>query len=343
MPENKSGADTTNSPLSVSSAASLLGRLLPDDLADLDVEETDDEPQPKGKKDEPEGDLPDDDDSSADRDDDPEGKKSTDEDEDEEDEKPETFRLKHNGEEFEVTLEELKSGHLRHKDYTHKTQAHSAAVKEFETVKAQQTAGLRAEREQYAARLTALDTAMKEATPQEPNWAEERTKLKPEEYNSLWVAWSEHKEKLRIVAEAKQKADNDVRADHRKKAEEYVAGEHSKLIEAVPEWKDPAVQATEMQKLVKFAIEKLGFTREDLQTVTDARSVLLVRMAYQGAQILAKREAIKAKAEKPGTKVEAPQGGSQDRKRVSRTERAYKRLEKTGSVMDAAAAIETML
>lgn len=337
MAQDNSGVDSTNSgPLTVAGAASLLGRLLPDG------EEQDGEPQGEGEQPDPEQ-AEDGEDPSEQED--PEAENSTDEDEDgEEAEKPETHRLKINGEEVEVTLDELKSGYSRQKDYTQKTQAHSATVKDFETAKAKETAGLRAEREQYAAKLGALDAAMKEATPQEPDWAEERKKLKPEEYNSLWVAWSEHKEKIRLVKEAKSEADKAVSNDRRKQAEEYVAGEHSKLIEAIPEWKDPAKQAAEMTKLVKFAIEKLNFTREDLQTVTDARSVLLVRMAYQGAQILAKREAVKAKAEKPETKVEAPKGGEQGKPRPgTKTERAMKRLVKSGSVNDAAAAIATML
>lgn len=353
MAQNQSGEDTTNSgPLSVSSAASLLGRLLTDDLKTFDGpsdEEQDDEPQPKkaAKKEPPadEGDTPDEDEDSADREDESEGEKSTDEDdvEAEDDDQPELHAVKANGKDLKVTMDELKAGYSRTADYTQKTQAHSANVKQFETEKQRLMSEVRADREQYAAKLTALDAAMKQATPQEPNWAEERKRLKPEEYNSLWVAWSEHKEQLKTVADAKAKADADVAKDRRKTAEEYVAGEHSKLIEAIPEWKDPAKQAVEMQKLVKFAIERLGFTREDLQTVTDARSVLLVRMAYRGEQLLARAKSAKSKAEKPETEVEAPKGGDQRPKKANKTERAYRRLVKSGSVMDAAAAIETML
>lgn len=354
MPENKSGVDTTNTgTLDVSSAASLLGRLLNDDLDTFDGptdEEQVDEPQPKKAKEKKqppadEGDESEDEEDSAEREDSTEDEDSTDEDEveTEEDEQPDLHAVKIGGKEEKVTLDELKAGYSRQRDYTQKTQAHSAAVKQFETEKQTLNASVRADREQYAAKLTALDAAMKEATPAEPNWAEERKRLKPEEYNSLWVAWSEHKEQLKTVADAKAKADADVAKDRQKTAQEYVAGEHAKLIEAVPEWKDPAKQAVEMQKLVKFAIERLGFTRSDLETVTDARSVLLVRMAYRGEQLLARAKSAKSKAEKPETEVEAPKGGDQRPKKVNRTERAYKRLVKTGSVMDAAAAIETML
>ena len=51
-----------------------------------------------------------------------EGESDEDEEQDEESEQPQTVKVKVDGEEVEVTLDELKSGYSRTKDYTRKTQ-----------------------------------------------------------------------------------------------------------------------------------------------------------------------------------------------------------------------------
>lgn len=353
--EGKSGSESGNNitPMNPMQAATLLGRLLPDEFEEEQV----DEPQPDS--DEDDGIQSDDDNSEADREEKSEGKKSksksdSDEDNDAEEDdgeqpaKPRRHRFKHGDQEVEVDEPELYNGYMRQRDYTQKTQAHSASVKEFETKAQKFESEATQQREQWAAKMGTLDAALKQATPPEPDWDEARKTMKPDEYNALWIAWQQHKEKLATVAKAKRDADEAVARDRRKQAEDYVAGEHKKLLEAVPEWKDPAKMAGEMTKLVKFAIEKMGFSRDELQMATDSRSVLLMRDAYRYHELISKREAAKkANREKPETQVEAPKGGSKEQPesegRNKKFERAHKRLAKTGSVMDAAAAIETML
>ena len=82
----------------------------------------------------------------AEAEDDGEPTEADEESEDEEDEEPETYTVKVNGEEEQVTLEQLRSGYMREADYTRKTQA-----------VAEQRKGLDAQAEQISARLVQLE------------------------------------------------------------------------------------------------------------------------------------------------------------------------------------------
>ena len=80
----------------------------------------------------------------------------------EEGEQPQTFTVKVDGKEVSVTLDELQKGYSRTQDYTRKTQQIAEVRKQVE----QETHAVRAEREQYAQLLGALQTQLQSSEPQ---------------------------------------------------------------------------------------------------------------------------------------------------------------------------------
>ena len=92
--------------------------------------------------------------------DDTEDVDDTDEDEDEEEDVAQTYRVKVDGEEYDVKLDELLKGYQRNADYTQKAQGVAKARKDLQAKAQQHNAevqAVRTEREHYAALLTQLE------------------------------------------------------------------------------------------------------------------------------------------------------------------------------------------
>jgi hypothetical protein len=87
---------------------------------------------------------------------------SEEQEEPEEQEQQQTFTVKVDGKEVSVTLDELQKGYSRTQDYTRKTQQIAEVRKQVE----QETHAVRAEREQYAQLLGALQAQLQSSEPQ---------------------------------------------------------------------------------------------------------------------------------------------------------------------------------
>ena len=84
----------------------------------------------------------------------------------EEEQQPQVFTVKVDGKEVEVTLDELQKGYSRTQDYTRKTQQIAEVRKQTEA----ELQAVRAEREQYAQLLSALEAQVQQATQPNIDW-----------------------------------------------------------------------------------------------------------------------------------------------------------------------------
>lgn len=254
---------------------------------------------------------------------------------DEDSEQPQTFRVKVDGEEIEVTLDELQKGYSREKDYTRKTQAVAEARKAFEAE--QQT--FQAERERTTNLLKALEENLTAPLyPQEEmdwlranNQAEWSARMFEQQQRAQQLqAVQEEQERLKSQSEQEQQE-----AQNRARQEESV-----KLLALRPEWKDEAKAGAALKEIVDYT-DRLGVNREELATVTDHRLVNALWEAAQYRKLMAKTPAVKAKVEavkaaKPGTSNNVP-------RKVTDVTRARQRLAKTGREQDAAAVFMNLL
>jgi chromosome segregation ATPase len=256
----------------------------------------------------------------------------TEESEEEQNEQPQTFRTKVNGEEVEVTLDELLKGYSRTSDYTRKTQELAAQRKAVE----EHIPAVRAERERLAAQLTQLEQALVEVTPAEPDWARLQQES-PEEFPAEWARWSQHKERMAALRQQREQAQQAVLQDREQSDQELVKVEREKLLEAIPEWaKDPAKAKAEKAKMVAFA-EELGYTKEQLAAIRDHRALLLVRDAMRYRELQKKLPEATKRVDKVKAATPGPSGAGRKAPKTKVTQ-AFERLEKTGST-DAFAAV----
>ena len=129
-----------------------------------------------------------------------EGESDEDEEQDEESEQPQTVKVKVDGEEVEVTLDELKSGYSRTKDYTRKTQELAEQRKAFEA----EATAIREERQVYGQLLNQLHQQIQASQGQEPDW-EYLRQTDPIEYSLQWAEWSRKQTQRQAIEQEQQR------------------------------------------------------------------------------------------------------------------------------------------
>jgi hypothetical protein len=259
---------------------------------------------------------------------------SGEEEETEEGEQPQTFTVKVDGKEVSVTLDELQKGYSRTQDYTRKTQQIAEVRKQVE----QETYAVRAEREQYAQLLGALQAQLQSSEPQVD--LERLYHEDPIEWVRQKEVMRERQEKLGAIQSEQQRLSQVSQYEQQRAMEAQLASQQEALLAALPDWKDPKKAKAEKALVIESA-KAAGFTDEDLKSVYDHRLVLLLRKAALFDQMVSKRQGIKPVVNN-GPRTAKPGAAG----RVSTTTesvRAKQRLAKTGRIDDAASAIEHLL
>jgi len=259
---------------------------------------------------------------------------SGEEEETEEGEQPQTFTVKVDGKEVSVTLDELQKGYSRTQDYTRKTQQIAEVRKQVE----QETHAVRAEREQYAQLLGALQAQLQSSEPQVD--LERLYHEDPIEWVRQKEVMRERQEKLGAIQSEQQRLAQVSQYEQQRAMEAQLASQQEALLAALPDWKDPKKAKAEKALVIESA-KAAGFTDEDLKSVYDHRLVLLLRKAALFDQMVSKRQGIKPVVNN-GPRTAKPGAAG----RVSTTTesvRAKQRLAKSGRIDDAASAIELLL
>ena len=249
-----------------------------------------------------------------------------------------TFRVKVDGEEVEVPLEELLKGYSRTADYTRKTQAIAEARRQAEA----EAAAAREERQRYAQTLEALDAQLRSLQPPEIDW----NRL----YQENPVEWVRQREIQRTRQEQAAWLESQRNALAQKQAAEEqleqaktLEAERGKLLEVLPDWRDPEKARAEKAKIVTYATEKLGFSVDEISDIYDARAVVALRKAMMFDELMSKRDQIRPKIMQKARPMKAGAASSPQASKVTASKTALSRLANSGSHRDAAAVFEQFI
>ena len=320
-------ASVVQGPMNMAEAADALAGMLPDEGQEESSEAQLPEEGAAGDEE-----LLDDADASSDETD---SEQSDEEGDSEEEEQPQVFTVKVDGKEVEVTLDELQKGYSRTQDYTRKTQQIAEVRKQTEA----ELQEVRAEREQYAQLLGALQAQVQQAAQPQVDW-DRLYQEDPIEWMKQREVMRDNQEKAAAIQSEQQRLAQLSQQEQAKQREALLAQEQEALVAAIPEWKDAKKAQAEKAMLVQFG-QKIGFTPDDLKNVVDHRAVVMLRKAALYDQMMSKRGQIKPVTNN-GPRPAKPGAAG----RVSsNTEamRAQQRLAKTGRVDDAADAIYKLL
>lgn len=247
-----------------------------------------------------------------------------------EEESGQTYTVRVDGEEVEVTIDELLSGYSRTQDYTRKTMALADQRKDLEGELNQ----IRQERTQLTQALEQLDVQDQE---QEPNW-DALYQQDPQQWLIQREVWREKQERKRALMEEKQRLLQAQEADKQRVIGQFVAQERDKLVEVLPSWRDEKVAKAEKAKVADYA-KKIGFNDQEIAQFYDHRAVTALYKAMKFDEL----QSGKPKAAKKA----APTAKSGVAQKPAKGKDAYRksqqRLAKTGKVADAAQAFKHLL
>ena len=256
--------------------------------------------------------------------------------EEEESEQPQLYTIKVDGEETEVTLEELQNGYSRQRDYTRKTQELAQQRKAIEA-KQQEVSQKDAI---YSQLLPKMEATLKGELENEPDWSA-LYEADPIAYVREKDIWNEKKQKLQAVQAESQRLQQESAMEQQKKLQQFVEYGNQQLLEQIPEWQDNEVASKEKMAIRDYGVNVLGYTPQEMDSVYDYRVLLGLRNAWLQHKTV---QATKVKpTEKKAAARTARPGTSNVPKSTTPVKKARQKLAKTGKVQDAAKLFEQIL
>jgi hypothetical protein len=262
--------------------------------------------------------------------------KDEDEPEDEPEEEPEEtaldlkqiVRVNVDGEPAEVSLQEALNGYVRAETFHRRLNQIGQVASEMERERGE----IAQARAYYAQMIPALHKQLLSLQPTEPDW----DKLYAEDANEaarLERQWRTYREKLGQLQEEHRRVQEEAQAEEQRRLKIYEDTERRKLVQAIPEWTDAKRWERDRRSMVRAAL-KAGYSEKELGELRDARATMILNWASKYLDLMANKP-------KPVKRQGALRPGAiSSRAAPNGLARAEKRLQRTGSVRDAAKAFE---
>ena len=236
-----------------------------------------------------------------------------------------TYKVKVAGQEFEVTLDELRNGYSRDADYRRKTEELSYERKQFQSESEKQ-------RQDYSQKLNELNQSLSIAQQDlnaEINSAD-LDKLYDEDPTEAARVERRLKKKQEALNQSMQKA----QAEQKQQFETFLQDQQKKLVSKMPEFSDP-VKASSLKANMKSTLNNYGFNDQEVAQVYDHRIVMLVNDAMKYRNLQNSKPNLAKKISKPGKVLSS--GVKQGKTEINQKARKEKlsRLKKSGSMKDA--------
>ena len=244
-------------------------------------------------------------------------------------EEPSLHRLKVNGQEIEVSLDELKAGYSRDSDYRQKTHSLGMEKRDLESQK-------NSLRQSYDAKLQELNDllATADATVRQQQGSADLQKLYEEDPTQAAKLDYQLRQQNRAIEDMKSKA----REAQIKQYNEFLETQKELAATKIPEYSDPN-KADQFKINMRNSLRGYGFNDEEIGTMADHRFLMVAKdaMSYQSLKdkrpIVQKKVANAPKVVKPGVaKSTTSSGREQIRNKIGK-------LRKTGNINDASSAI----
>tara|TARA_R110002153_G_scaffold43378_2_gene122622 strand:+ start:1249 stop:2256 length:1008 start_codon:yes stop_codon:yes gene_type:complete len=242
----------------------------------------------------------------------------------------------------EITVEEVRNGYLRQRDYTRKTQA----LAEEKNALSGQITELDRERAQYAELLPQIAQQIQQSVEAEPDWDSlyDTDPALAAKAERQWRKQLGQKQTQMQAVQQEQARMQELQQQRMQQAKtQFVEQQRDVLPDLIPEWRDAKVAAEEAGQIREFLLTS-GFNEQDIGEMNSAMVVKMARLAMlqsRGATRADKAKA-KPKAAKGGKTLRAGSRGTQPKPTNSARE-AQQRVKQTGRVNDAAAAIKALL
>ena len=248
------------------------------------------------------------------------------------------YRVKANGEELEVSLDELLNGYSRTADYQKKTQslAEQRKAVEAERSKIAETAKVR---DTYAQRLQVIELML-----QQQSGTEDLTQLRendPIGYALAVADRSEKEKQIQAIRAERQRVQQEQAQQQSQVLQSHVQQEQQKLVDLIPEFKDEA-KAEVIRRDIRVYAKSIGFSDQELSQVYDSRAVTALYKSMMYDKLVAGKSGTLKKVQsapktlRPGTSN--PKSSDQEAQKKD-----FERLRQSGNKKDAAKLFERFL
>jgi hypothetical protein len=244
-------------------------------------------------------------------------------------EEPNLHRLKVNGQEIEVSLDELKAGYSRDSDYRQKTHTLGMEKRDLETQK-------NSLRQSYDAKLAELNDliATADATVRQQQGSQDLQKLYEEDPTAAARLDFQLRQQNNKIEDMKAKA----REAQAKQYNDFLETQKELAASKIPEYSDPS-KADQFKINMRNSLRTYGFSDDEIGTLADHRFLMVAKdaMSYQSLKdkrpIVQKKVANAPKVVKSGVaKSSTSSGREQIRNKIGK-------LRKTGNLGDAQSAL----
>lgn len=229
------------------------------------------------------------------------------------------YRVKVDGEEYDVPVEELQKSYQLEKTAQKRL---SDAAQQRKTVETEKLATAQ-ERQRYAQGLQQLQGILQEQQPDQAT-IDTLRQDDPVAAQELEIAYLKRQEALRTVAAEQSQLRN-----------AWLADEQVKLTQRIPEWQDPETRAKEQSAVVTYA-QRMGFSDSELSQV-DSRATDIIRKAWLYDELVSK-QVPKAKKKLAKAPRVVKKGGTPKTKADHNSEarkKAYQKFAKSGKLESA--------
>jgi len=234
------------------------------------------------------------------------------------------------GQRAEVSLQEALNGYVRAETFHRRLNQLGQVAQEID----KDRADLAEKRTYYTEMIPALMQQLQSLQPKEPDW----DKLYAEnavEAAQLERQWRSYREKVGQLAQEHQRATAEQQREQERQQAVFEDTQRRQLAQWVPEWSDNKRWDRDRKAMIRTAAA-VGYSEAELGQLRDARPTMVLLWASRYLQLMQNKPKPARKQQgalRPGAisaRGAAPNGLA----------RAEKRLQRTGSVRDAARAFE---
>lgn len=289
-----------------------------EDQTEADVDETEEAEDQEADTEEEEDDEDADDEAESDEDED--------ESEQDTDEQPQTFKVKVDGEEKEVTLDELRRGYAG-QSYIQKGMKEAADLRK----QTEETFNALSQQRQHLQTLVQdlSENGLRAPTPPDKTMLQTDPIGYMEAKDEFETQRAEYDQKRWLIQQQQAQA----HATEQQARQAYVQEQQDILSRAIPELADPE-KGTVLQKRLLSTGAEYGFAEQELKGITDARHVQVLHDAMRYREMIAKKGEVTAKAAKARPVVKASAKNAHAPAKAEQAKRRQK-LRQSGSVEDA--------
>jgi len=248
------------------------------------------------------------------------------------------------GEEYEVSEEELVKGYSRQADYTRKTQQLAEYRKQIDQTVEQykgEIAQTQQAREQYVSAVAQAIESNHSYLEQYKNVDWERLKNEDrEEYLIKSHEYRQAQDQVQALKNAHEHAQAEAMQSFQEQQQRNAVEEHQKMAKIIPQWAEDDKRQAIQKAVVEFALSK-GFTQNELNQLVDHRYILTLMQAKAYEDMQKKQTTVRSKKVKNKPKV--VRGKAKTEKASSdsvKRKKQMKRLQQTGKAEDAASLFE---